>query len=155
MLSNCTHDFKNTSLLHHIIITRAESSLRSGVSHYYNISRTILMIKSLKIVTYVLYGLVLRHVMQFWNFYLVFLSGSQCQGIAPCYASLELIDFLEISHDWRDWLTWLTDLTDIVSSRDPPDLKMKIHRNDMSTSLLVSSKEHNIQYGISPLSARK
>ena len=40
--------------------------------------------------------------MQFWNFYLVFLSVSQCQGIAPCYATLELIDFLEISHD----LTW-------------------------------------------------
>ena len=37
-----------------------------------------------------------------------------CLGIAPCYATLELIDFLEIS---------VTDLTDIVSSRDPLDLK--------------------------------
>ena len=36
-------------------ITRAESSLRSGVFQYYNISRTIWMIKSLKIVTYVLW----------------------------------------------------------------------------------------------------
>ena len=35
--------------------TRAESSLRSGVFHYYNISRTIWMIESLKIVTYVLW----------------------------------------------------------------------------------------------------
>ena len=43
--------------------------------------------------------LVLHHVLQFRNFYLVFLSVSQCQGIAPCYASLELIDFLEISRD--------------------------------------------------------
>ena len=60
------------------------------------------------------YVLVLHHVMQFRNFYLVFLSVSQCQGIAPCYATLELIDFLEIS---------VTYLTDIVSSRDPPDLK--------------------------------
>ena len=61
-----------------------------------------------------LHVLVLHHVMQFRNFYLVFLSVSQCQGIAPCYATLELIDFLEIS---------VTDVTDIVSSRDPPDLK--------------------------------
>ena len=52
--------------------------------------------------------LVLHHVMQFRNFYLVFLR------IAPCYTTLELIDFLEIS---------VTYLTDIVSSRDPPDLK--------------------------------
>ena len=58
--------------------------------------------------------LVLHHIMQFRKFYLVFLSVSQCQGIAPCYATLELIDFLEIS---------LTGLTDIVSSRDPPDIK--------------------------------
>ena len=58
--------------------------------------------------------LVLHHVMQFRNFDLVFLSVSQCEGIAPCYATLKLIDFLEIS---------VTDLTDIVSSRDPPDLK--------------------------------
>ena len=36
-----------------IFRTRAESSLRSGDFHYYNISRTIWMIKSLKIVTYV------------------------------------------------------------------------------------------------------
>ena len=64
-----------------------------------------------------LHVLVLHHVMQFRNFYLVFLSVSQCQGIAPCYASLELIDFLEISRDWRDW-------PDIVSSRDPPDLNI-------------------------------
>ena len=56
------------------------------------------------------------HVMQFRNFYLVFLSVSQCQGIAPCYATLELIEFLEITVMWRD-------VTDIVSSRDPPDLK--------------------------------
>ena len=60
-----------------------ESSLRSGVFDYYNISRTIWMIKSLKIVTYVLWLLTLllhvlelHHVMQFWNFYLVFLSVS-------------------------------------------------------------------------------
>ena len=46
-----------------------------------------------------LHVLVLHHVMQFRNFYLVFLSGSQCQGIAPCYATLELIDFLEITCD--------------------------------------------------------
>ena len=44
-----------------------------------------------------LHVLVLRHVMQFMNFYLVLLSVSQCQGIAPCYATLELIDFLELS----------------------------------------------------------
>ena len=44
-----------------------------------------------------LHVLVLHHVMQFRNFYLLFLSVSQCQGIAPCYATLELIDFLEIS----------------------------------------------------------
>ena len=43
-----------------------------------------------------LHVLVLHYVMQFWNFYLVFLSGSQSQGIAPYYATLELIDFLEI-----------------------------------------------------------
>ena len=60
----------------------------------FNISRTIWMIKSLKIVTYVLaldlllHVLVLHHVMQFRNFYLVFLSVSQ-QGIAPCYTILE------------------------------------------------------------------
>ena len=36
-------------------VTRAESSLRSGVFQYYNISRTIWIIKSLKIVTYVLW----------------------------------------------------------------------------------------------------
>ena len=46
-----------------------------------------------------LYVLVLHHVMQFRDFYLVFLTVSQCQGIAPCYASLELIDFLEITFD--------------------------------------------------------
>ena len=39
----------------------------------------------------------LHHIMQFRNFYLVFLGVSQCQGIAPCYATLELIDFLELS----------------------------------------------------------
>ena len=46
-----------------------------------------------------LHVLILHHVMQFRIFYLVllFLSGSQCQDIAPCYATLELIDFLEIS----------------------------------------------------------
>ena len=44
-----------------------------------------------------LHDLVLHHIMQFQNFYLVFLSVSQCQGIAPCYTTLELIDFLEIS----------------------------------------------------------
>ena len=44
-----------------------------------------------------LHVLVLHHVMQFMNFYLVLLSVSQCQGIAPCYATLELIDFLELS----------------------------------------------------------
>ena len=43
-----------------------------------------------------LHVLVLHHVMQFWNFYLLFLSVSQCQGITPCYATLELMDFLEI-----------------------------------------------------------
>ena len=55
-------------------VTRAESSLRFGVFHYYSISITIWMIKSLKIVTYVLmaldlllYVLVLHHVMQFLN----------------------------------------------------------------------------------------
>ena len=31
------------------------------------------------------------------SFHLVFLSVSQCQGIAPCYTTLELKDFLEIS----------------------------------------------------------
>ena len=36
-----------------------------------------------------LHVLVLHHVMQFRNFYLVFLSISQCQGFAPCYAILE------------------------------------------------------------------
>ena len=46
-----------------------------------------------------LHDLVLHHIMQFRNFYLVFLSVSQCQGIAPCYAILELIDFLEITPD--------------------------------------------------------
>ena len=35
--------------------TRAENSLRSGVFHYDNITRTKWMIKSLKIVTYVLW----------------------------------------------------------------------------------------------------
>ena len=65
-----------------------------------------------------LHVLVLHHVMQFRNFYLVFLSVSQCQGIAPCYATLELIDLLEIS---QTWLTW----PEIVSSRDPPDLKIE------------------------------
>ena len=40
--------------------------------HYYNISRTILMIKSLKIVTSVLWLL-------------------PCLGIAPCYAILEFL----------------------------------------------------------------
>ena len=49
-----------------------------------------------------LHILVLHHVMQFWNFYFVFLSVSQCQGIAPCYATLELIDFLEITPDMTD-----------------------------------------------------
>ena len=38
-----------------------------------------------------LHDLVLHHIMQFRNFYLVFLSVSQCQGIAPCYTTLELI----------------------------------------------------------------
>ena len=37
-----------------------------------------------------------------------FLSVSQFQGIAPCYATLELIDLLRIT---MTWLTWLTDLT--------------------------------------------
>ena len=44
-----------------------------------------------------LHVLVLHHVMQFLNFYLVFLGVSQCEGIAPSYATLELIDFLEIT----------------------------------------------------------
>ena len=43
--------------------------------------------------------LLLDHVKQFRNFDLVFLSVSQCQGIAPCYATLEWIDFLEITCD--------------------------------------------------------
>ena len=43
------------------------------------------------------------------------------KGITPCYATLELIDFLEITPDW------LTDVTDIVSSRDPPNLKSNEH----------------------------
>ena len=41
--------------------------------------------------------LVFHHVLQFWNLHLVFLSVSQCQGIAPCYVTLELIDFLEVT----------------------------------------------------------
>ena len=72
--------------------TRAESSLRSGVFHNYNISRTIWMIKSdlcLMALDLFLHVLVMHHVMQFRNFYLVFLSVSQYQGIAPCYAILE------------------------------------------------------------------
>ena len=48
-----------------------------------------------------LHVLVLYHVMQFRNFYLVFLSVSQYQCIAPCYA-----------------------IYDRVSSRYPPHLKM-------------------------------
>ena len=56
--------------------TRAESSLRSGDFHYYNISRTILMIKSLKIVTYVFYG----------SWLVV-----TCLGIAPYCAISELL----------------------------------------------------------------
>ena len=31
---------------------------------------------------FLLHVLVLHHIMQFWNFYLVFLTVSQCQGIA-------------------------------------------------------------------------
>ena len=56
-----------------------------------------------------LHVLVLHHVMQFMNFYLVFLSVSRCQGqgISPCYAILELIDFLEITPTLTD-LTVLT-----------------------------------------------
>ena len=78
-----------------------------------------------------LHVLVLHHIMQFRNFYLVFLSVSQC------YATLELKDFLEISRDWRD----------IVSSRDPPDLKkvftlalftVKDKRRELDTSRLLS-----------------
>ena len=69
-----------------------------------------------------LHVVVLHHSMQFRNFYLVFLSVSQCQGIAPYYVTLELIDFLEITPDWREWRDWLTDR---VSSRDSPDLKME------------------------------
>ena len=65
-----------------------------------------------------LHDLVLHHAMQFRNLYLIFLCVSQCQGIPPCYATLELIDFLEIS---LILLTW----PDIVSSRDPPDLKIE------------------------------
>ena len=79
--------------------TIAESSHRSRVFHYYKISNiTIWMIKSLKIsdlclmaLDLLLHVVVLHHSMQFRNFYLVFLSVSQCQGIAPCYATLELI----------------------------------------------------------------
>ena len=57
--------------------TRAESSLRSGDFHYYNISRTIWMIESLKIVTlYAFYGSLLV---------------VTCLGIAPCYAISELL----------------------------------------------------------------
>ena len=50
LFSSSSYSLKSTHIL-----TRAESSLRSGVSQYYNISRTIWMIKSLKIVTYVLW----------------------------------------------------------------------------------------------------
>ena len=46
-----------------------------------------------------LHCFVLHHFMPFWNYYLLFLSVSQCQGIAPCSATLELIEFLEISRD--------------------------------------------------------
>ena len=53
--------------------------------------------------------------MLFQSFYLVFLSVSHCQNIAPCNSIL----------DWwilKKWsLTWLTDS---VSSSDPPDLKI-------------------------------
>ena len=44
-----------------------------------------------------LHCFVLHHFMPFWNYYLLFLSVSQCQGIAPCYAILEFTEFLEIS----------------------------------------------------------
>ena len=78
-------------------LTRAESSLRSGVFNHYNISRTIWMIKSLKIVTYVSWLLTCCYMSWYCtmlcNFYLVFLSVSQCQGIAPCYAILEWYTF--------------------------------------------------------------
>ena len=46
-----------------------------------------------------------------------------CQGIAPCYVTLELIDILEIS---------VTDWCDIVSSRDLSDLKTRSERSLIS-----------------------
>ena len=81
--------------------TRAESSLRSGVFHYYNISLDDKKSENIDLCLVALDMLVhvLHHVLQFRNFYLAFLSVSQCQGIAPCYATLELIDFLEITPD--------------------------------------------------------
>ena len=49
--------------------------------------------------------------MQFWNFYLVFLSVSQCQGISPCYAILEW---------WIHQLEFVSKLvTDIPNFRGP------------------------------------
>ena len=57
------------------------------------------IIRALLLAVDLLHILALHHIMQFRNFYLVFLRVSQCQGIAPCYAILELIDFLEISRD--------------------------------------------------------
>ena len=67
--------------------TRAESSIKSGVFHYYNKSENSdLCLMALDLFLHVL---LLHHVMQFRNFYLLFLSVSQCQGIAPCYAILE------------------------------------------------------------------
>ena len=83
--------------------TRAESSLRSTtfleIFDDKKSENSDLWLMALDLLLHVL---VLHHVMQFRNFYLVFLSVSQCQGIAPCYATLELIDFLEIT---------MTDLT--------------------------------------------
>ena len=73
------------------------------------------------------HALVLHHVIQFQNFYLVFLSVSLFQGIAPCYAILELRDFLEITVTWPY----------IVSSREPPDLKIKEILYESSVIFLI------------------
>ena len=71
-----------------------------------------------------LHVLVLHHVMQFWNFYLLFLSVSQCQGIAPCYATLELglgmtvcmyvpyhYEFQLMDLSFKNSITWCNTLT--------------------------------------------
>ena len=56
-----------------------------------------------------LHILVLHPIMQFWNFYLVFLI------VSHCYANLDFFKMIALHN--------MTDLTDDVSSRDPLDLK--------------------------------